>query len=29
LRLTPGNYAYACSVHFQTMNGTFVVTAER
>jgi plastocyanin len=24
--LTPGNYAYACSVHFQTMNGTFVVT---
>lgn len=29
LRLTPGNYAYACSVHFQTMNGTFVVTAKR
>jgi hypothetical protein len=22
-----GNYAYACSVHFRTMNGTFVVTA--
>jgi hypothetical protein len=27
LVLRPGNYAYACSVHFQTMNGTFVVTA--
>ena len=27
LTLTPGNYAYACSAHFQTMNGTFVVTA--
>jgi glutamine cyclotransferase len=27
LTLTPGKYAYACSVHFQTMNGTFVVTA--
>jgi hypothetical protein len=26
LTLTPGNYAYACSAHFQTMNGTFVVT---
>jgi hypothetical protein len=25
--LDPGNYAYACSVHFRTMNGTFVVTA--
>jgi len=25
--LTPGNYAYACSAHFQTMNGTFVVTS--
>ena len=25
--LTPGNYAYACSAHFRTMNGTFVVTA--
>jgi hypothetical protein len=24
--LDPGNYAYACSVHFRTMNGTFVVT---
>jgi hypothetical protein len=24
--LTPGTYAYACSVHFRTMNGTFVVT---
>ena len=24
--LVPGNYAYACSVHFRTMNGTFVVT---
>ena len=24
--LTPGNYAYACSAHFRTMNGTFVVT---
>jgi len=24
--LAPGNYAYACSVHFRTMNGTFVVT---
>ena len=27
LTLTPGDYAYACSAHFQTMNGTFVVTA--
>ena len=26
LRLIPGRYAYACSAHFQTMNGTFVVT---
>jgi hypothetical protein len=26
LTLTPGNYAYACSAHFRTMNGTFVVT---
>jgi hypothetical protein len=25
LKLIPGSYAYACSVHFQTMNGTFVV----
>ena len=24
--LDPGNYAYACSAHFRTMNGTFVVT---
>jgi hypothetical protein len=27
LKLAPGRYAYACSAHFQTMNGTFVVTA--
>jgi hypothetical protein len=26
LKLVPGRYAYACSAHFQTMNGTFVVT---
>jgi plastocyanin len=26
LTLTPGSYAYACSAHFQTMNGTFTVT---
>lgn len=26
LRLAAGSYAYACSAHFQTMNGTFVVT---
>ena len=26
LHLTPGSYAYACSAHFQTMVGTFVVT---
>ena len=26
LTLDPGNYAYACSAHFRTMNGTFVVT---
>jgi hypothetical protein len=25
--LTPGTYVYACSAHFQTMFGTFVVTA--
>ena len=23
---TPGSYAYACSVHFRTMHGSFVVT---
>jgi hypothetical protein len=27
LRLVPGSYAFACSAHFQTMNGTFLVTA--
>ena len=27
LTLPPGHYAYACSAHFQTMNGRFVVTA--
>jgi plastocyanin len=26
LTLAPGNYAYACSAHFRTMNGTFIVT---
>jgi len=26
LKLAPGSYAYACSAHFRTMNGTFVVT---
>ena len=26
VRLKPGAYAYACSAHFQTMNGTFVAT---
>jgi hypothetical protein len=26
LKLVPGRYAYACSAHFRTMNGTFVVT---
>ena len=26
VKLTPGSYAYACSAHFQTMNGTFTVT---
>jgi hypothetical protein len=26
LKLVPGSYAYACSAHFQTMNGRFVVT---
>jgi hypothetical protein len=25
LKLAPGRYAYACSAHFQTMVGTFVV----
>jgi plastocyanin len=25
--LAAGNYAYACSAHFRTMNGTFVVTS--
>jgi hypothetical protein len=25
--LTAGNYAYACSAHFRTMNGTFVVAS--
>jgi len=29
LHLTPGSYAFACSAHFQTMNGTFVVTAAK
>jgi hypothetical protein len=27
LNLIAGSYAYACSAHFRTMNGTFVVTA--
>jgi plastocyanin len=26
LHLVPGRYAFACSAHFQTMVGTFVVT---
>lgn len=26
LKLIAGSYAFACSAHFQTMNGTFVVT---
>ena len=26
LTFAPGRYAYACSAHFQTMNGIFVVT---
>jgi hypothetical protein len=26
LRLVQGSYAFACSAHFRTMNGTFVVT---
>jgi hypothetical protein len=26
VKLVPGKYAYACSVHYQTMNGTFIVT---
>ena len=25
VKLTPGAYAYACSAHFQTMNGRFTV----
>jgi hypothetical protein len=25
VKLVPGSYAYACSAHFRTMNGTFVV----
>jgi hypothetical protein len=25
VRLVAGSYAYACSAHFRTMNGTFVV----
>jgi hypothetical protein len=25
LKLVPGSYAFACSAHFRTMNGTFVV----
>jgi hypothetical protein len=25
LKLVPGSYAYACSAHFQTMNGRFTV----
>ena len=29
LKLSPGNYAYACSAHPYTMSGTFVVTAKR
>jgi hypothetical protein len=29
LHLAPGSYAFACSAHFQTMNGTFVVTAAK
>ena len=24
-KLVPGSYAYACSAHFQTMNGRFIV----
>lgn len=27
LKFVPGSYAYACSSHFRTMNGTFKVTA--
>jgi hypothetical protein len=26
VNLTPGTYAYACSAHYGTMNGTFLVT---
>ena len=26
VKLTPGKYAYACSAHPSTMNGTFTVT---
>lgn len=26
LHLIPGSYAFACSAHFRTMNGTFTVT---
>ena len=26
LHLVPGSYAFACSAHFRTMNGRFVVT---
>ncbi len=29
LHLTPGHYAYACSAHYQTMNGTFVVVTAK
>ena len=29
LDLAPGRYAYACSAHFETMNGSFVVVAAR
>lgn len=29
VHLVPGRYAFACSAHFQTMNGTFVVTAAK
>jgi plastocyanin len=28
IALSPGNYAYACSAHFRTMNGAFTVTAQ-
>jgi hypothetical protein len=26
ITLTPGSYTYACSAHFRTMGGTFIVT---